>query len=129
MRVILQKNIIGLGDFGEVKEVANGYARNYLLPKKLAVTANASTTKAIIHQKNIIELRRKKRKDSLQDVAKKISELAVLTLTVKSGANSRLFGSVTNKHVAAALDEKGILIDRRKIELGEKNSSSRYIYS
>ncbi len=120
MKVILQKTVPGLGDMGEISDVADGYARNYLLPRKLVVSAHAGSVRALEHQKRIIEIKNRKRKSAAQALSEKLSALASLEIEVKVGAEDKLFGSVTTANIASLLGQKGFAIDRRKIELTDK---------
>ena len=117
MKVILQKNVIGLGDLGEIKKVSDGYARNYLIPRKLAISAHAGSTKAIEHQKRILINKARKRKEMAEDLAKKFQDLNDIEIEARVGTEEQLFGSVTNSHVANYFKGLGFEIDRRKIEL------------
>ena len=117
MKVILQKNVLGLGDLGEVKEVSGGYARNYLLPRKLAVSAHAGTVRALKHQKKSIENKARKRRRAMEDLSQKLENLSGLEIQARVGAENKLFGSVTSLAICEALDREGFQIDRRKIEL------------
>ena len=118
MEVILREDIINLGTRGEVVKVAPGYARNFLIPKKLAVTATGSNKK-IIEQERQAHLRKEAK---LQGEAQELSKLmtgVTVTIRQKAGENDQLFGSVTSKDVADALAAKNFNIDRRKIQLDE----------
>jgi large subunit ribosomal protein L9 len=118
MEVILREDIANLGARGQVVKVAPGYARNFLIPKKLAVTATDSNKK-IVEQERQAHLRKEaKLHGEAQDLATLISGVSV-TITQKAGENGQLFGSVTSKDVADALAAKGFTIDRRKIQLDE----------
>jgi large subunit ribosomal protein L9 len=118
MEVILREDISNLGTRGQVVKVASGYARNFLIPKKLAVTATESNKK-IVEQERQAHLRKEaKLQSEAQDLAKLVNGVSV-TITQKSGENDQLFGSVTSKDVADALAAKGFTIDRRKIQLDE----------
>jgi large subunit ribosomal protein L9 len=118
MEVILREDIEKLGTRGEVVKVAPGYARNFLLPKKLAVAATASNKK-IIEQERQAHLRKEaKLQGEAQDLAKLMDGVTV-TISQKAGENDQLFGSVTSKDVADALAAKNFTIDRRKIQLDE----------
>jgi large subunit ribosomal protein L9 len=118
MEVILREDIEKLGSRGEVVKVAPGYARNFLLPKKLAVAATASNKK-IIEQERQAHLRKEaKLQGEAQDLAKLMDGVTV-TISQKAGENDQLFGSVTSKDVADALAAKNFTIDRRKIQLDE----------
>ena len=118
MEVILREDINNLGTRGQVVKVASGYARNFLIPKKLAVTATESNKK-IVEQERQGHLRKEaKLQGEAQDLAKLVNGVSV-TIKQKSGENDQLFGSVTSKDVADALAAKGFTIDRRKIQLDE----------
>jgi large subunit ribosomal protein L9 len=118
MEVILREDIDNLGSRGQVVKVAAGYARNFLIPKKLAVTANESNKK-IVEQERQAHLRKDaKLQSEAQDLAKLVTGVSV-TIHQKAGENDQLFGSVTSKDVADALAAKGFTIDRRKIQLDE----------
>ena len=118
MEVILREDVDKLGSRGQVVKVAAGYARNFLLPKNLAVTATESNKK-IVEQERQAHLRKEaKLQGEAQDLAKLVNGVSV-TISQKSGENDQLFGSVTSKDVADALAAKGFTIDRRKIQLDE----------
>jgi large subunit ribosomal protein L9 len=118
MEVILREDIDNLGARGQVVKVASGYARNFLLPKKLAVTATESNKK-IIEQERQAHLRKEaKAQGEAQDLAKLMTGVSI-TINQKSGENDQLFGSVTSKDVADGLAAKGYTIDRRKIQLDD----------
>ena len=118
MEVILREDIDKLGTRGQVVKVAPGYARNFLLPKKLAVAATESNKK-IVEQERQAHLRKEaKLQGEAQDLAKLMTGVTV-TITQKAGENDQLFGSVTSKDVADALAAKNFTIDRRKIQLDE----------
>ncbi len=120
MKVVLQKDVPGLGDAGELKEVADGYARNYLLPRKLVITAYGGTARAIEHQKKISAIKMEKRNKTMAKVAEDIKALGAIELQVKVGSKNRLFGSVTSMDVANALKAKGFEFDKRRVEMGDK---------
>jgi len=118
MEVILREDISNLGTRGQVVKVAAGYARNFLLPKRLAVAATASNKK-IIEQERQAHLRKDAKLEvEAQDLAKLISGVTV-TIKQKAGENDQLFGSVTTKDVADALAAQNYVIDRRKVLLDE----------
>ena len=116
MKVILQKDIPNLGDAGDIKEVAEGYARNYLLPRKMVILADASSSKAVEHQDKLIKKKKEKRKKMSEKLAGSIQGLE-LTIGVHVGEEGKLFGSVTAQDIAKKLKEKGFEIDKRKIIL------------
>jgi large subunit ribosomal protein L9 len=118
MEVILREDIDNLGSRGQMVKVAAGYARNYLLPKKLAVAATEANKK-IVEQERQSHLRKEAKLSSeAQDLANLMAG-TVLTISAKAGENDQLFGSVTAKDVADALEAKNFTIDRRKIQLEE----------
>ena len=119
MEVILREDIEKLGHRGEVVKVAPGYARNFLLPKRLAVTATTANKK-IVDQERAAYLRREaKVKDEAADLAKMMSGVT-LTIARKAGEEGHLFGSVTAQDIVDAIQEaRGIRIDRRDVHLDE----------
>jgi large subunit ribosomal protein L9 len=118
MEVILREDIEKLGSRGEVVKVAPGYARNFLLPKKLAVQAT-DANKKIVEQERQSHLRKEaKHKDEAEGLAKLLNGVTV-TISQKAGENDQLFGSVTSKDVADALAARSFTIDRRKIQLDD----------
>jgi large subunit ribosomal protein L9 len=118
MEVILREDVEKLGNRGEVVKVAAGYARNFLLPKKLAVAATGSNKK-IVEQERQAHLRKEaKVTGESEDLAKLLNGVSV-TIMQKAGENDQLFGSVTSKDVADALAAKNFTIDRRKVQLDE----------
>ncbi|MDO9307744.1 MAG: 50S ribosomal protein L9 [Deltaproteobacteria bacterium] len=116
MKVILNENIETLGHIGDIVKVAPGYARNYLLPKKLAVPATEKNAKALEHAKRQMAYKKNKALESAKMLAEKLGAQAI-TLTHKCGEEGKLFGSVTNMEIAAFLKDKGFEIDRKKIVL------------
>ncbi len=117
MEVLLLKNVPGLGSAGQVKKVAEGYARNHLLPRKLAVPANAGAVKQAEALKEASVRREAKTRAEAEQLAALLQQ-TTLTFHAKAGEGERLFGSITSADIADALArEKGISIDRRKIEL------------
>jgi large subunit ribosomal protein L9 len=118
MEVILREDVEKLGTRGQLVKVAAGYARNYLLPKRLAVPASESNKK-IIEQERQAHLRREaKLVADAGDLAKMMANLSV-TISQKAGENDQLFGSVTSKDIAEALEKQGYTIERRKVILEE----------
>jgi large subunit ribosomal protein L9 len=116
MEVILREDIAKLGARGEVIKVADGYARNFLIPQRLAVPATPSNKK-IIEQERLAHLRREaKEQAGAEDLAKLMAALTV-TIAQKAGEQEQLFGSVTAKDIAEALEKQNFHIDRRKIQL------------
>jgi large subunit ribosomal protein L9 len=118
MEVILKEDVVNLGHRGDLVKVADGFGRNFLLPRKLALQAT-SANKAVVEQmKNAAARRAAGEKVQAEALAVKL-EPVVLDFTRKSGEEGRLFGSVTSADIAAALEAKGFEIDRRKIQLPE----------
>jgi large subunit ribosomal protein L9 len=118
MEVILREDVDKLGSRGSVVKVANGYARNFLLPKRLAVAAS-DANKKIVEQEREAHLRREaKAKTDAEDLAKLMANVK-LTFRQKVGENNQLFGSVTAKDIADALEAQRFHIERRKIQLDE----------
>lgn len=118
MEVILREEIENLGNRGTLVKVADGYARNYLLPKKLAVAATESNRKIVEQERESWLRKEAKQKGDAEDLAKLLSG-TTLTFRQKVGENDHLFGSVTAKDVAEALEKKNFHIDRRKVHLEE----------
>lgn len=118
MEVILREDIEKLGSRGQVVNVAPGYARNFLLPKRLAVAAT-DANKKIVEQERQAHLRREaKALGDAQDLAKMMANVSV-TISQKAGDNDQLFGSVTSKDIADAIARQGYNIERRQVQLDE----------
>jgi large subunit ribosomal protein L9 len=118
MKVILYEEVKNLGKIGEVVDVAEGYARNFLIPKNLAVEANVKNVRALEHERKKIEEKAKKIKSGAQQLSETVSSLT-LTLHAKAGEEEKLFGSITTMDIAEALKKEGIEIERKKILLDE----------
>jgi large subunit ribosomal protein L9 len=118
MKVILQENVEGVGHLGDLLDVSDGYARNYLFPRKKALEANPRNVKALEHTKRVMAEKAKKEKMEIEALAKKVSAVP-LTMIAQVGKDDKLFGSVTAKDIAEGLAEKGFTVDRRKIQLGQ----------
>ena len=118
MDVILREDVEKLGTRGQLVKVTPGYARNFLLPKRLAVAATESNKK-IVEQERQAHLRREAKEVSdASDLGKMMADVSV-TISQKAGENDQLFGSVTSKDIAEALEKQGYTIERRKIVLDE----------
>ncbi len=117
-KVILQKDIPNLGEAGDVKEVARGYVRNFLLPNNLVILFNESSKAAIDHQKHIIKVKKDKRKKESEKIAEKVRTMQI-TIKQKAGEENKLFGSVTSLDIARALEKEGLTVDKKKIVLDE----------
>ena len=117
MKVILTEEIRGLGTRGDVVSVKDGYARNYLIPKNLAQEATKGNLNAIDHQRRKWALLAQEEKDAAQQAANRVKGVKV-RIEKRVGEHGHLFGSVTANEIADALAEKGIDVDKRRIELG-----------
>jgi large subunit ribosomal protein L9 len=116
MKVILKTEVEPLGFEGDIVTVANGYARNHLIPKGFALEATTQNVKLMEMQRKKIEIRRLKAKEDAEKVKERIGDVFV-TITQKAGEEGRLYGSVTTMDIAAELEKQGITIERRKILL------------
>ncbi len=118
MEVILREDIERLGTRGQVVKVASGYARNFLLPKRLAVAATDANRKIVEQERQAYLRREAKQKGEAEDLSKLLTGVTVV-IAQKAGENDQLFGSVTSKDVADALAQKNFTIDRRKVMMDE----------
>jgi large subunit ribosomal protein L9 len=118
MQIILQEDVEKLGNRGQVVDVAEGYARNFLLPRKLALEANAGNMKRLEKMRAAFAKKEATEKDAAQELAGLLANVS-LELARKSGENDQLFGSVTNADLSDALAAKGYTVDKRKITLAE----------
>jgi len=117
-RVILRKEVENLGEVGDVVEVKDGYALNYLIPRGLALHATASTVRATQHEQRIREAQVQAARRTAQEAAGKFQGVEV-EIPMKAGEDGRLFGSVTNRQVEEALAAQGLEVNRRRILLEE----------
>ncbi len=119
MKVILLKDVKGTGVKGDVVNISDGYARNFLFPKGLAIEATKANLDELKNKERAQQKRIEQEKQEARELAKKISEIT-LVIKAKSGENGKLFGSVTNKEIAQELKKQhNITIDRKKIVLNE----------
>lgn len=118
MKVILKEDVKNLGAIGSVVNVADGYARNYLIPKSLAVEANVKSIKALEHDKRKIEERARKIRNEAKGLSERLASTTI-TLSAKAGEEEKLFGSITTMDIAEALKKEGFDIDRKRIMLDE----------
>jgi len=118
VKVILREDVENLGKTGEIVDIANGYGRNYLLPRGLAVQASTKNIRELEHQKKLIQALQEKKKLESEDVAKKLGSLSC-TIARKVGEEDKLFGSVTARDIKDVLKEEGIEIERKRILLEE----------
>ena len=116
MKVILQADVSNLGSVGDVVTVADGYGRNFLIPRGLALHADERNVKRLDHQKRVTSHRRNRLEQEAQAVATRLAETAV-SLKRSAGDEDKLFGSVTNRDIAEALAAENFEIDRRNIVL------------
>jgi large subunit ribosomal protein L9 len=118
MEVILKEDVANLGHRGDVVKVAEGYGRNFLLPRKLALQATLAN-KAVVEQMKSAAARRSASEKAVAEALVTKLEPVVLSFTRKTGEAGQLFGSVTSADIAAGLESKGFEVDRRKIQLAE----------
>lgn len=116
MKVILQKDVKGIGKAGDIVNVSDGYGRNYLLPRGLAMDATKSNINILNEKKKALEKKRQKEVEAAQEMAKKLSQ-ETIKLKVKTGENGKLFGSITSKDIQDELNKRGYDIDKKKINL------------
>ncbi len=118
MKVILLQDVKGKGKKGQMLDLSDGYARNFLLPKKLAIEATADAVNTMRMNDKATAERIAKEKAEALEVSKKLRAMT-LTVTAKGGGAGRLFGSVTNQEIADALAKNGIKLDKRKIVISD----------
>ena len=118
LQVVLQTNVDKVGDSGELVKVRPGFARNYLIPRGLAVPATTAAVNRINHEKAVAVAKADKNKKEMQAFAEKINALK-LTLARSVGEDDKLFGSVTSKEIENAAKAAGVAIDRKKMQLAE----------
>lgn len=118
MKVILKQDVKGTGKKGEIIEVSDGYAKNFLLKKGLAEQASSVAVNSLKLQKEAEERRRAEEVRAIRELAAKMDKSKV-TLAIKCGENGKMFGSITSKEIAAKLSEQGYDIDKKKIALKE----------
>lgn len=119
MKVILKQDIAELGKGGELIDVKDGYARNYLIPQGLVFAATTKNMKRLEHERAAIEARIKKERSGSEDLATRIAAITC-TIPMRVGENGRLFGSVTSKDLEEAMREEGLLISRKDIQLDDQ---------
>jgi large subunit ribosomal protein L9 len=118
MEIILVEDVPSLGKAGDRMRVSDGYARNYLLPRKMAVTATATSLKALEHERDFLQHKHDKLEQEARKLAQKIGEISC-TIAKPTGEEGKLFGAVTSSDIEAALRDQGISVDRKKILLEE----------
>ena len=118
MKVILLQDVKGKGKKGQMLEVSDGYARNFMLPKKMAIEATPDAINTMRMNDKATQERIAREKAEALEVSKKLRAMT-LVVKAKGGGAGRLFGAVTNAEIAAALEKQGVKLDKRKIVLGE----------
>ena len=118
MKIILKENMENLGNMGDTVIVADGYGRNYLLPKNLAIPASKTNIKLVEHEKKTIEKRKQKLIAGFDELKKKLEELSI-SIPVKVGEYEKMFGSITSIDIAEKMKELNLNIDRKMIMLAD----------
>jgi large subunit ribosomal protein L9 len=118
MEVILREHVDNLGRRGDVVKVADGYARNYLLPRKLALAVTEPNKRQIERERKVAEVREMEEKSAAEGVAQRLGQLEI-EIPRRVGENDTLYGSVTSADIAHALAGKGFEIEKKRIQLGE----------
>ncbi len=118
MKVILLKDVPGTGAAGEIRDVKEGHARNYLIPRGLATPASEGAVRALAKQKQVVEQRAERKRHETEELVERLKGV-VLEIRGRAGEGGRLFGSVTSQQVADALARKGFDISRKQVELHE----------
>ncbi len=120
MKVILQERVPHLGDLGDVVDVADGDARNFLIPQGKASFAREGEVRRLAHQQRLMEKKKEALVDEASQLAKKLSGISLsFKRAVAEGEEAKIFGSVTNRDIAGALAEEGVEVDRRKVQISE----------
>ncbi|MBI5419253.1 MAG: 50S ribosomal protein L9 [Deltaproteobacteria bacterium] len=116
MKVILREDVEKLGKAGDIVKVADGFGRNYLIPKQMAVPADVRNLKALEHDRRVIEARTRKLRKTAESLAQRLAAVS-LTLPAKAGEEGKLFGAITSRDIAVALEAAGVPVDRKAILL------------
>lgn len=119
MRVILTEDVPSLGGVGSIVNVKNGYARNFLIPRSVAVVANEGNSKELDHKKKILDIKRKKVLAEAKELADQIEKITV-SIFKQIGEESRIFGSVTSAEISEELSKHGIKISKKEIHFSEE---------
>ena len=129
MEIILMEDVPSVGKAGDVVRVSNGYARNYLLPRKKAVLATATSQKALDYERHLVQHQQGRLEQEAQQLAQRLADLSC-SVAKRAGEGGKLFGAVTSADIAKALREQGVSVDRRKIVLEEpiKNVGTYTVY-
>ena len=127
MKVVLEQDVKGTGKKGEVVNLSDGYARNFLLPRKMASPADASAVNAMNIQKSAAQHRKFEAGVKARELAKKLDN-AMVKVPVRVGENGKMFGTVSGKEVAAAIQEQlGLEVDKKKISIDTVRSTGEYV--
>ncbi len=118
MKVILKEDVKSLGRAGDVVDVSQGYARNYLIPRGIAVIADKKNIEAVEREREAIQRKIMKEKEGAQELAQRLSGIN-LTIRAKAGEEGKLFGSITSKDISEVLKKEGFDIDKKRIYLEE----------
>ncbi len=118
MEVILREDVPNLGTVGDIVKVKPGYARNYLLPRALAVVADRGNVRVLEHQKRVVAVKRDRDRKQAESLAQRLSSMRV-TIKARAGEEGKLFGSVTNQDIEKALADQGFTVERRRIRVEE----------
>ncbi len=118
MKIILNQDVVGLGEEGDIREVAEGYARNYLIPRKLAVPHNKQTLAQFTSRKSAIEGRKDEKRKEAMGLKERL-QAEELRFTMPAGESGKLFGSVNNALIGAELEKRGYTLERKRIEVPE----------
>lgn len=118
MKVILQQDVHNLGRLGDIVKVREGYARNFLVPRGLAVMADEGNVRRLEHQKRVAAARAARLLAEARALADRIGQTTV-SIKVQAGEEGKLFGAVTNRDIAEAMAAEGVSVDRRQVELAE----------
>ena len=116
MKVILREDVEKLGKAGDVVKVADGFGRNYLIPRALAVPANVRNLRALEHDRRGIEARAKKSRKTAESLASRLASVS-LTIPARAGEEGKLFGAITSRDIAEALEKAGAAVDRKNVLL------------
>jgi len=120
MKVILNHDVAGLGEEGDIRDVTNGYARNYLIPKKFALAYTKHNLTQIESRRAAIEQRKEEKRKEAMGIKERL-ESEELTFTMPAGDNGKLFGSVNNAMVVQELENRGYTIEKKRVEVPEHN--------
>lgn len=118
MEVILREDVVHLGHIGDIVKVRDGYARNYLFPRGLAILADKRNVRELEHHRRVVEEKRRRVANQAQEVADKMAKVR-LEFEARAGEGGKLFGSITNIDIEKQLADKGFAIERRRIRLEE----------